>query len=440
MRVKNATSIDVESIAKQLLKAIGEVEVERIARECGLLRRRRKAEPMELLVACLSTLGGSDAHWLADILRTFNKLTGKSLQYKPFHNQLRKEAFPVFLHQVVERALVNLTMPILASLPGHKLSQFRDIVLHDGTSFALNDDLAPTWPGRFRKVSPAAVEIHVTMSAQRDQPIAVTLAPDKEPERAFAPRPEAIAGQLLLEDRGYELRQFFMDVQAAGGFFIIRGRKCIRPMIRKAYTRSGRRIRFLEGKHLQWKILPQEDLDLDIEWNDDSGKVSYVGRLVAIYKRGKRNKKTFTYLHTNLDRRTFTSDDVGTLYRLRWQIELLFKEWKSHASLHRFDTSKSAIAEGLIWASILAATVKRFVAHAAEHISGVEISTQRVAASARHFLDDVLSALRTGCRLLARCLREVIGYLRDNARRAHPERDRRTGRLATGLRPAAIPT
>ena len=54
-----------------------------------------------------------------------------------------------------------------------------------------------------------------------------------------------------------------------------------------------------------------------------------------IYKRGKHGRKTFTYVHTNLERRTFRIDDVGTLYRLRWQIELLFKEYKSHANLHR---------------------------------------------------------------------------------------------------------
>lgn len=436
MKVKDRTKVDVESIAKRLVKTVGEAEVERIARECGLLRRKRDITPMGLLTACLSTLGVAEARWLADILRTFNKFNGKSVQYKPFHNQLAKDAFPKFLHLVVERALANLTMPILASLPEHKLQRFRDILVHDGTSFALKDTLAKEWPGRFTKVTPAAVEIHVTMSTLNDQPIAITLAPDKETEHAFAPAASEVSGCLLLEDRGYEHRKFFLAVQAAEGFYIIRGKHNIRPTILKAYNRSGRRLRNLEGKRLQWKILPQETVDLDIEWG--KGSSTYHGRLIALYKRGRRNRKTFVYLHTNLDRRIFRIDDVGTLYRLRWQIELLFKEWKSHANLHRFDTSKSAIAEGLIWASILVATLKRFVAHAAEHVLGVELSTQRVTASARHFLDDIIRALFRGCRSLARRLAEAFAFLRDNARRAHPERDRQRGRLAAGLRPVAV--
>jgi hypothetical protein len=436
MKVKSRTNVNVESIAKALVRSVGEVEVEQIARQCGLLRRKRDVEPMSLLTACLSTLAVAEARWLADILRTFNKVTGKAVQYKPFHNQLRKEAFPKFLHQVVLRALANLTMPILASIPRDKLEQFRDILIHDGTSFALKATLADAWPGRFTKVSPAAIEAHVTMTALGDLPIAITLAPDKEAERQFGPKANDIAGCLLLEDRGYEHRQFFVDVQAAGGFFIIRGKRNIRPRIRKAYDQRGRRLRYLEGKLLQWKALPREAVDLDIEWG--RGNSVYFGRLVAFYKPGKRNRKTFTYLHTNLDRRTFHIDDVGTLYRLRWQVELLFKEWKSHANLHRFDTSKSAIAEGLIWASILAATLKRFLAHSAEHVTGVEISTQRVAASARHFFDDILLALRRGCRSLRNRLRDAFDYFRDNARRAHPERDRRRGRLASGLRPVAV--
>jgi len=435
MKVKDRTSVSVESTAKRLVETIGEVEIEGIARECGLMRRKRDVRPIALLTACLSTLGVAQARWLADIVRTFNKFNDKPVQYKPFHNQMAKAAFPRFMQLVVERALVNLAMPILASVAEHKLAQFRDILLHDGCSFALKDALAKQWPGRFTKVTPAAVELHVTMSALADQPIAIALAPDKEAERRFAPKSSDVTGCLLLEDRGYEHRQFFVDVQAANGFYIIRGKSNIRPTIRRAYNRSGRRLRYLEGKRLQWKLLPQETVDLDIDWG--KGKSFYQGRLVAIYKRGKRNKKTFTYLHTNLERRTFRINDVGTLYRLRWQIELLFKEWKSHANLHRFDTAISAIAEGLIWASVLAATLKRFVAHAAERILHLELSTQRVAACARHFFDEILRTLYKGSRTVTRRLRDALNFLGENARRAHPKRDRKRGRLATGLRPVS---
>jgi hypothetical protein len=48
--------------------------------------------------------------------------------------------------------------------------------------------------------------------------------------------------------------------------------------------------------------------------------------------------------------------------------ELCFKEWKSYANLHPFDTANPHIAEGLIWASLCAAVLKRFLAHAAQRV------------------------------------------------------------------------
>jgi len=432
MKPEDRTSVTAESIANVLRETIGEIELERLGRECGLLKRKRDVTPFGLLMACLSTLGVSEARWLADIHRSFNKQNDKQVRYKPFHKQLAKLAFPRFLQLVVQKALENFAMPILTSLPVEKLAVFRDIILHDGCSFALKDSLSKEWPGRFTKVTPAAVELHVTMSALSDQAFAITLAPDRESERRFAPKASDVEGCLLLEDRGYEHKQFFMDVQDAGGSYIVRGKSNIRPTIRRAYDGKGRRLRRLEGKRLQRKLLPQETVDLQLEWG--KAKALYRGRLIAIYKRGKHNKKTFVYLHTNLERAQFHYSDVATLYRLRWQIELLFKEWKSYANLHRFDTGKSAIAEGLIWASILAATLKRFISHAAELTLGVELSTQRVAACARHFLDDILQGLAQNSRSLTRRLGETFLYLGHNARRAHPERDRRTGRLRSGIR------
>ena len=236
MPAKIATEFDPNAMAKCLLNTLGEAQVEAIARECKMLRRLRDVTPIGLLVACISTLGASDASWLADILRTFNAFTRKSVQYKPFHNQLAKEAFPEFLRRVLEATLWKFTAPVLESLPKSKLAMFADILFHDGTSFALKDSLSETWPGRFTKISPAAVELHVTMSALQDQPISIILAPDKQAERQFAPSVAELKNCLLLEDRGYEDRRFFFAAQKAGAFFIVRGKKTSNLRFRKPMT------------------------------------------------------------------------------------------------------------------------------------------------------------------------------------------------------------
>ena len=77
---------------------------------------------------------------------------------------------------------VDLVLRVLAPLPGHALRRFATSC---SGSFAVVDALQDTFPGRFTTVSPAAVELHATMSLFHDQAIHVHLAPDADGERQF---------------------------------------------------------------------------------------------------------------------------------------------------------------------------------------------------------------------------------------------------------------
>ena len=427
-------------MAKALRATFDEKKAEDLARQTGFMKRKRKLLPQALILALVTTLGFGKVDWLADILRAYNALTKQTLQYKPFHNQLRKPAFERWVGAILEVALTQLMFRVIEPERTSKLVRFRDIWIHDGTAFALKAALKQVFPGRFKKSSPAAVELHVTMSAFKNGPECITMAADKEAERHFRPDADALEGSLLLGDRAFQDRTYFAEIRAASGSFVIRGTKNIRPTIVEARDEQDRRLRRLEGKRLTWRCLPREAVDLEIAWSRHANDNNpYLGRIVVLYTPGPRNKKHFTYLHTNLPRQEFTIDEVGDLYRFRWQIELMFKEWKSHANLHAFDTGMVPIAEGLIWGSLLAAIMKRSMTHAAELSRGVALSTLRAARSAALYLDPVLKALfRGGLRGVISAIVEAFDFLDMNARRAHPKRDRERGRFKAGLKPLAV--
>ena len=125
------------------------------------------------------------------------------VRYKPFHNQLAKRAFSTFTWHLFDLLLDRLVLRVLAPLPGHALQRFDGILLQDGSSFAVVDALQDTLPGRFTKISPAAVELHATMSLFHDQAIRVHLAPDADGERQFLPAPDDLRRKLILADRGF---------------------------------------------------------------------------------------------------------------------------------------------------------------------------------------------------------------------------------------------
>ena len=117
-------------------------------------------------------------------------------------------------------------------------------------------------------------------------------------------------------------------------------------------------------------------------------------------------------------------------------IEFLFKEWKSYANLPAFDTTKVAIVEGLIWTALAAAALKRFLVHMTQRLAEVPISTRKVAMCAMHVLGHIVEALKHGDVVgLYTALEAAITYLACHAQRAHPARDRQTGRSQLGLEP-----
>ncbi len=98
-----------------------------------------------------------------------------------------------------------------------------------------------------------------------------------------------------------------------------------------------------------------------------------------------------------------------------------------------FQTGKAGIVEGLLWASLAASLVKRFLSHATSTVfGGIETSTRRTAMVLTDHLRDLFRRIVQGKRFRS-VFRELFNFLAKYARRAHPKRDKRIGRLSTGL-------
>ena len=381
----------------------------------------------------MEIFAASGAKTIADVQRAFNALCAQDVQYKPFHNQLSKRQFPTFMRLLLSRLLNELACEVLRFGPHSPFAQFTQIRLQDGTSFAVQSTLAEAFPGRFTTISPAAVELHVNMDLLTEAVNEVVLTPDTAAEAQFLPPPSERAGELLLGDRGYFDKNYLATVHRAGGSFIVRGKANLNPLVRRAFGSDGQEIKSGRGKPLKelaGRIGWHTVVDLDVRFTCDDG-TTYACRLVT-HRHPREGKPR--YLVTNLDRAQFSAEQVADAYRLRWQIELLFKEWKSYANLRAFATGNAAIAEGLIWAALCAATLKRYCAHMTQRITGVAISTRRAAMCIHHVLTDIFQSLLHAPKRLAAMMTRAIDYLSKNARRAHPQRDAQTGRLKLDLR------
>lgn len=347
--------------ATALRTVLSRRNLETRGRQTGFCQRLRDITPQRLVCALVESLGALRVGSIADILRTFNAQTGLATRYKPFHNRLAQPEFPRFVRQVFIDILREMSQNVLKASRPNQLGRFKDVVVQDGSSFAVHDALAATFGGRFTKVHPAAVELRTFMSVFQDQVLNAQLAPDKDAERGFLPEPRELTGKLLLADRGYRSLEYFEQLIDAGAFFVMRAKSDFNPKVVSVRGPGGPMPRF-EGYHLQDIVrwLPRRRLDLHVAWERPGGRALRL-RMVLIWV---APKKKFTVLVTNVARSVLTAKHVGEVYRLRWQVELLFKEWKSFSNLHEFASANPFLVEGLIWASLCAAALKRSLAHA----------------------------------------------------------------------------
>jgi hypothetical protein len=422
------SSTELTRVTDALARALSIDEVDQIGRDTGQCERLRTITPSRLFLSLIVALGSGKIESLADLLREFNHQNGVAVAYKAFYNRLARASFVTFMQQMLARLIEHLSIQTLQPAGRTALARFTDIVIQDGSSFAVKRTLRRVFPGRFTKTEPAAVELHVTFSGFSDEAGVVKLAPDTQAERDFLPEPSTLKDKLLLADRGYPSMRYFEAVREQGGSFVVRLTRSYNPWVRAAWV-EGKSMALAKPVRLSRFIAQQAGrrLDLDVEFERGKGKDGARFRVVVL----PSNKQT-TWLCTNLPRTPFSLDLVARLYRFRWQIELLFKEWKSYANLHKFDTGNQHIAAGLIWASLCAAILKRFLAHAAQHVGGKPISTRRVAMCVGHIIDELVAALLASVSIAA-AVRDGLAFLLANARRSNPKRDRKTGRLRSGL-------
>ena len=145
-----------------------------------------------------------------------------------------------------------------------------------------------------------------------------------------------------------------------------------------------------------------------------------------------KQKKRIGYLVTNLPRETVPATDVVGLYRLRWQIQLLFKELKSYCNLKKFSTENEHIVNTLVYSSLITVLLKRLLAFSTEQLKFLWISTQKTGRAAPDWLKLLISGI-VQKKPLTDVLSEVIDMIARLCQRAHPKRDLKHGLYQFGV-------
>lgn len=174
-----------------------------------------------------------------------------------------------------------------------------------------------------------------------------------------------VANRLLLFDLGYFSYHLFDRIARNDGFFVTRAKATINPRIVAANQLWRGRSRSLVGERLQDVIGSLKRGILDVMVEVEFKRRRYRGkqscgvrtfRLVGIMN--PQTGDYHTYI-TNIPPDRLGAQEIARVYRARWEVELIFKELKSHYQLDRLPSTKSHIVEALIYTAILTLIVSR---------------------------------------------------------------------------------
>ena len=340
-------------------------EVRRMAEESGFVERYRQLDPVAFLLTLVLDTGPEIDRTLRGLQHAYNARASEDpiLSYNGFYQRFTKELVE-FLRLCVAYALARL-----AAQPGNrldpKLARFADILIQDSTVIRLCATLAKVYPATRSRTPTAGVKVATLMSARANGPKRLELTGECTSEIDTLKVGPWVKNSILLVDLGFYKHQGFARIEENGGFYLSRLKGNANPtFVRSLLVHRGASID-LEGKtwkevapHLQRSVLDAE-VELDFYRRGYGGSRSgdtLRSRLVAVWD--EEHREYHTYL-TNLPPEVLTAEEVAELYRVRWCIELLFKEAKGQFHLDRVHTKNRWVAESLIWTAWLSLIASR---------------------------------------------------------------------------------
>lgn len=365
----------------------------------GAWQRKRKISIVALFWTVVLGFAVSKKRTIAELRRELERRTATTIKESSFYEHFHEGFSKLVLHAVLYA--LDLQRDVSKGTAG-ALSFFREVLAVDSMVIRLHELLAGAYPGTRINHSPAAAKLHMVLNVLRAGPRTLRLSSgrtdDRSPWQRLGPW---VRGRLLLMDLGYFAYELFARIEQNGGFFISRLKSGANPLIvannracrGQAVKLEGRRLRDVL-KHLQRKII---DVMVEVQferraYRGRSRRDRVVVRLVGVFN--EQTQRYHLYL-TNIAPEKLDAEQVAETYRLRWQVELLFKELRTHYRLDQLPSSKRVVVESLVYAAILTLIVSRRLLEAVRRRlpEGRSIAPLRWAAVFCGIASDLLNAL-----------------------------------------------
>lgn len=350
-----------EHVERATLELLDPAAIEALGEDMGVIERHRVHHGG--LVVCALVLSafeqGRDSEGrLLDARITYQQLGGPESGKTSFRNMTHK-MLPV-MRRLLRRRLTRLEARTDCPELRGRLRAFRDVLIPDGCAFKLASALSGVYAGTGQ---PAELKLCAVYSVRAQSAIGIVKAAGRVHDNDLFRPARWEKDALYIWDLGFNDYGRFIEGALAGAHLLQRLKEDANPILLASYGPTGTRREVVDERGRPMRlgeacafglVHRSRELDLDVELRDDRGR-RLVARVVCVPFEGEDR-----YYLTTLPRAVFTACDIAEIYRIRWEVELFFKNWKGSVRLdHVRYLSHPLSLEVAVTASLLAAILAR---------------------------------------------------------------------------------
>lgn len=319
---------------------------------------------MSVLFQCFTGDQTSLNDHLVDLKRYHSVRVRKQSLYERFNSKA-----VAFLKHLLEE---QLKLKWSCQLPWKNLERFTEVLIEDSVRFQLPDHLKDSYPGNGGGASQAGAHLQFEFDLKSGNVKTLSLHHAKyQDQKAARDQVDRISkNSLIIRDLGYFVMDVLELIQKKGAFFISR----LRPKTAVYELSEGRYIRldmvslyaeitkskmpylekqvYMGPKKIPVRLLVESLPETIVEERLRKAKKQAVKKGRSISREYKASLRLNLFI-TNVPQEDLAIEQVHQLYRLRWQVELVFKTWKGYFKFHKFKKMQLHRLECYLYASLL---------------------------------------------------------------------------------------
>ncbi len=303
---------------------------------------RTPVSPLEFITALVfSYLGDSKISSLESIRREMKNNLNKDIKRSAFWERLAGNRTKAYLKSIVAKLMNQFSSTLLMGNNILKQLNVSAIWIVDSSTITLRDGAKGSYPG---SGSAAGIKWHACFDALSGTMEWFQLTPSSTNDRKCFPNLALLKNKLIIFDLGYYDYGLLLAIDEAKGFFLSRLKsnatvtvvEIIKGVSKKAIGKSLLSFKF---RHKKAAII-----EVIVKKASKEGVLQC--RAIGFWN---PDKKQYHWYLTNL---TVAASLIYPLYRIRWQIELIFKACKNSLNANQITSENKNIIESLLLASI----------------------------------------------------------------------------------------